>query len=71
MEKYIQNDKATYIKNMKLNLEILNYQNDNTNFLVKVKHGSFVQQTPVGNNWNQTFSIDLKKSSDLKVEVWQ
>lgn len=56
---------------MKLNLEILNYQNDHTNFLVKVKHGSFVQQTPVGNNWNQTFSIDLKKSSDLKVEVWQ
>lgn len=56
---------------MKLHLEILNYQNDNTNFLVKVKHGAQVHQTPVGNNWNQSFSIDLKRSSDLKVEVWQ
>ncbi|CAD8099372.1 unnamed protein product [Paramecium sonneborni] len=65
------NDQTTYNQNMKLNLEILNYDNQLSNFLVKIKYGTQVHQTTVGNNWNQKFTLDVKKTVDLKVEVWQ
>ncbi|CAK74510.1 unnamed protein product (macronuclear) [Paramecium tetraurelia] len=71
VEKYVQNDQTTYNQNMKLNLEILNYDNPLANFLVKIKYGTQVHQTTVGNNWNQKFTLDVKKAVDLKVEVWQ
>ncbi|CAK85801.1 unnamed protein product (macronuclear) [Paramecium tetraurelia] len=65
------NDQTTYNQNMKLNLEILNYDNPLSNFLVKIKYGTQVHQTAVGNNWNQKFTLEVKKTVDLKVEVWQ
>ncbi|CAD8107774.1 unnamed protein product [Paramecium sonneborni] len=56
---------------MKIIIDAINYESDQTNYQVKLKCGPTVLQTVLGNNWNHRFVLEHKKTSEIRIEVWQ
>ncbi|CAD8198076.1 unnamed protein product [Paramecium octaurelia] len=56
---------------MKILIDAINYESDQTNFQVKLKCGPTVLQTVLGNNWNHRFVLEHKKATEIRIEVWQ
>ncbi|CAD8193230.1 unnamed protein product [Paramecium pentaurelia] len=56
---------------MKIIIDAINYESDQNNYQVKLKCGPTVLQTVLGNNWNHRFVLEHKKTSEIRIEVWQ
>ncbi|CAD8096937.1 unnamed protein product [Paramecium primaurelia] len=56
---------------MKIIIDAINYESDQNNYQVKLKCGPTVLQTILGNNWNHRFVLEHKKTSEIRIEVWQ
>ncbi|CAD8108266.1 unnamed protein product [Paramecium sonneborni] len=56
---------------MKIIIDAINYESDQTNYQIKLKCGPTVLQTVLGNNWNHRFVLEHKKTTEIRIEVWQ